>query len=142
MLKINDVYRRIRNKPMYIKDNGTISSAVYLDSHGVSVDIDNDRKIEDIIADEERLHNFYNRDKIQGDSDSEYKLVAIADVKEEICQEKNILIEHVPIKDENPYHALLKRSKEKNELTSSQRKHLAKESRIVKTYDENKIKQS
>ena len=53
MPEINRVFRRIRNLPMYIKEDGTISSAIYSDSKGVSVNIDAGRDISDIIEDEE-----------------------------------------------------------------------------------------
>lgn len=58
MMKINDLYRRMRNKPLlYVKEDGTISSAIYKDSQGGSVDIDDGRDLDTIIQIEEELHN-------------------------------------------------------------------------------------
>lgn len=42
--------------------DGRPSSALFKDSHGVSVDKDMGRNEKDIISDEERLHRFYNQD--------------------------------------------------------------------------------
>lgn len=138
MPEINDVYRRVRNSPMYIKDNGEISSAIYLDSRGVSVDIDDSRRINDIIADEERIHQHHNEEKLRMDPDGPYKLMAIVSVPKDACWEKSVQIELEPVED-NPYHAILKRLKGKIELTGSQRKHLRDNSKIVKMYQDGMV---
>ena len=134
MPEINKVFRRIRNAPLYIKEDGGISSAVYLDDRGVSVDIDDNRNMDTIIEDEERLHIFYNGKKIEEDPEGPYKLLAIAAIDKANCNEKEIYIELAPIKDENDFHAILKGSETKVRLSPSQRKHLARTSAIIKSY--------
>lgn len=140
MPEINRVFRRIRNLPMYIKEDGTISSAIYSDSKGVSVNIDAGRDISDIIEDEERLHFLYNGEKIEGDPEGPYKLLAIASVDKVYCDQKNVCIDLAPIDGENNFHALLKGSENKILLSPGQRKYLSKNTAIVKSYDEKIVK--
>lgn len=141
MLEINDLFRRIRNIPQYIKSDGTISSAIYLDSNGVSVDADDKRILDEIIKDEERLHYFYNQGRTEDELKGPYKLAMIASVDKNSCVEKNIHIEPSPIEGENPYHVLLKRSESQIPLSGSQRKHLQKNTKIVKKYDIDVVKE-
>lgn len=132
MDEIKTLYRRRRNLPTYLKSNGEISSALFLDSKGVSVDIDGNREIDEIITDEERLHLLYNADR--QDTLLEYKLKAIHSVSKENCDEKEVYIESAPIEGENRYHALLKRSEDVIILTPSQRKYLARNAKTIKEY--------
>lgn len=138
MPEINDLYRRVRKHPMYIKENGKVSSAIYSDKKGVSVDIDDGRELDTIIKVEEDLHVFYNKPLLEEDPEGPYKLVAIAAVSKNVCDEKEVLIELEPVEN-NPYHAILKKSAEKIDLTSSQKKYLADRTRVIKSYDKNLI---
>ena len=66
--------------------DGRPSSALFKDSHGVSVDKDMGRNEKDIISDEERLHRFYN----QGLTEEEIRqngeeLRAIISLSDESC---------------------------------------------------------
>lgn len=140
MPEINKVFRRIRNLPLYIKKDGTISSAIYSDSKGVSVDIDDNRNIEDIVLDEERLHILYNGEKIEVDPEGPYKLIAIASTGKINCDEKNVCIELAPIEGENDFHAILKGAENRILLSPGQRKHLVRNTAIIKTYDEKVVK--
>lgn len=140
MPEINKLFRRIRNLPLYIKKDGTISSAIYSDSKGVSVDIDDNRNIEDIVSDEERLHILYNGEKIEVDPEGPYKLIAIASTDKINCDEKNVYIELAPIEGENDFHAILKGAENKILLSPGQRKHLVRNTAIIKTYDEKVVK--
>lgn len=135
MPEINELFRRVRNHPMYIKNDGKVSSAIFLDSHGVSVDIDDCRKLEEIILHEETLHKYYCGDNLASDPEGSYKLLGIISVTKKQCDEKSVLVEIDPIKEINPYHAILKRSAEKIELTSSQRRYLTNNARVIKSYD-------
>ena len=79
------IYRRVKSKPVFMKD-GRPSSALFKDSHGVSVDKDMGRNEKDIISDEERLHRFYN----QGLTEEEIlqngeELRAIISLSDESC---------------------------------------------------------
>lgn len=138
MVEINELFRRMRNLPMYIKDNGKISSAFYSDSKGVSVNVDDNREIDIIISDEERLHEYYN---IEQKTNDEYRLIAIISIKKNDCVKKEVCIQLDPVEN-NPYHAILKKSQEKIQLTSGQRKYLANVSKVVKSYDKELIKET
>ena len=78
------VIRRVRNKPAFIK-NGGVSSALFKDSKGVSVNKDHRRTEEEIIEDEIRLHNFYNPENTSDFYSNEKKLKAIVSIDKEIC---------------------------------------------------------
>lgn len=54
-----EVYRRVKSKPVFM-NNEQLSSALFKDSKGVSVNYDAGRDINEIIEDEERLHKLYN----------------------------------------------------------------------------------
>lgn len=130
----NRVYRRVRDLPQYIKSDGSITSAVFKDSKGASVDRDGGRTDSEIIADEERLH----AQQVEGLTQDEIiesgkNLRMIVSVSREICNERQILVKPDPIKD-NPYHALLQRNEEIIELSPSQAKALARAVRIEKSY--------
>lgn len=143
MMKINDLYRRMRNKPLlYVKEDGTISSAIYKDSQGVSVDIDDGRDLDAIIQKEEELHKYYNQEMLLQNPDGEYKLVALLSVSAKTCQDKEVVIEPTPVENINPYHALLKGSETKTLLTNGQSKYLAKNTRVVKSYDTDLVQET
>ena len=142
MPEINSVFRRVRNHPNYIKENGTISSAIFLDSKGVSVDIDDGRSVNEIISAEEALHVYYNSERLTGDPEGDYKLMAIVSVTRQVCEDKQVMIELSPVEKINPYHAILRRDADKVELSSSQRRYLKNKMKIVKSYDESRIKSS
>lgn len=135
MEKSDDLFRRVRNIPLYLKEDGSISSAIYKDSKGVSMDEGAERFVDDIIADEQRLHELYNVNRSDEERNGAYRLVAIAGLDKENCKEKNVYIESAPIENENPYHVLLKKNKDEIVLTSSQCKYLSKRTRVVKSYD-------
>lgn len=42
MDEIKNVYRRMDDRPLYVKDDGSVSSALFLDSNGVSVNVDDE----------------------------------------------------------------------------------------------------
>lgn len=65
----------------------------------------------------------------------EQELVAIASVSASECEARQVLIQLDPIKGENPFHAVLKRSEDVIELTKGQSKHLASKSTIEIRYD-------
>ena len=140
-MKSNDLFRRVRNIPLYVKEDGSISSAIYKDSKGVSMDDGAGRSIEEIIKDEQRLHEVYNAHRSDEERNGSHRLIAIAELDKECCKEKNVYIEPAAIKGENPYHVLLKRSKDEVVLTSSQCKYLSKNTKVVKSYDP-KIKEA
>ncbi len=140
MHEINQLYRRVRKLPIYIKENGTISSAFYRDSKGVSVSIDAGRLEKDIIEAEERLHYFYNKSEIDRDPEGVFKLIAIASVSKTVCDEKDVVIKMEPDEAVNPYHAILRKSETEIPLTPGQRKYLAKNTKIIKSYDLDYIK--
>ena len=115
--------------------NGRPSSALFKDSLGVSVDKDMGRSLDDIIEDEERLHNFYNKDL----TDEEIKekgeeLRAIISLTDEACDEAEVCVFSDPIEGENLYHAILQRSETEILLTKGQARALARASKIVKQY--------
>lgn len=141
MPEINELFRRVRNNPIYYKD-GKVSSAIFLDSKGVSVDIDDGRELEEIVLAEEGLHEFYNKEALLSEHAEKYKLIAITSVTKESCDEKNVFVELEPIEGENPYHAIIKRTPEIIELTGSQRKYLAKHARVVKSYNTDLIRET
>lgn len=129
------VYRRMRNLPDYIRKDGSISSALFSDRNGASVDIDAGRSLEDIIKDEERLHQIYHPGMSRDEMiKTKQALKAIIAVEREECESKSIAIQPDPIKEENEYHAILKRDNGTLQLTHGQCKHLANKCRCVKKY--------
>lgn len=128
------IYRRVKNKPVFMKD-GRLSSALFKDSKGVSVDRDAGRELGDIIIDEERLHSLYNA----GLTDDEIKekgegLKAIIELTSEQCDSVKACVIPDPIYGENEYHALLQKSETEVQLSKSQAKSLAKLATIIKSY--------
>ena len=135
MDKIKEIYRRMRNTPLYIKEDGSVTSALFLDSQGVSVDIDAGREIDDIIADEERLHILYHPNMSEDEmKEKEQALKAIVSVTKSDCDEKDVLLELDPILGENEYHAILRKDVDTIVLTKGQRRHLAQKCKYVKKY--------
>ncbi len=128
------IYRRVKSKPVFMKD-GRPSSALFKDSKGVSVDRDAGRKIDEIIADEERLHSLYTK----GLSDEEIReqgeeLKAIIQLTDMQCDSVAACVIPDPIYGENEYHSLLQKSESEIPLSKSQAKSLAKLATIVKSY--------
>ncbi|ANU45194.1 hypothetical protein ADH76_29750 [Enterocloster clostridioformis] len=129
------VYRRMRNLPDYIRKDGSISSALFSDRNGVSVDIDAGRSLEDIIKDEERLHQSYHPGMSQDEMiRTKRALKAIIAVEREECESKSIVIQPEPIREENEYHAILRRDDGTLQLTHGQCKYLSNKCRYVKKY--------
>lgn len=129
-----EVYRRVKSKPIFMKE-GRPTSALFKDSKGVSVDRDAGRNIEDIIADEERLHALYT----VGLTDEEIKengeeLKAIISLTDEQCNSVSACIIPDPIPGENENHALIQKSETEIQLSKSQARNLAKMAVIVKNY--------
>lgn len=115
--------------------DGRPSSALFKDSHGVSVDKDMGRNEKDIISDEERLHRFYN----QGLTEEEIRqngeeLRAIISLSDESCDLAGACVLSDPIAGENLYHALLQKSENEILLTKAQARILERAAVIVKTY--------
>lgn len=128
------IYRRVKNKPIFMKEDRP-SSALFKDSKGVSVDRDDGRGFDEIIADEERLHSLYN----VGLTDDEIKekgeeLKAIIVLTAEQCNAVEVCVIPNPIPGENEHHALLQKSETEIQLSKHQAKSLAKMAAIVKRY--------
>lgn len=107
-------FRKIPDNPDMIKKDGTITSAVFKDSNGCSVDRKAGRKDEDIYA------NFVSRF-----SGIEGAIKAVADVSKQNCEEKNMIILELPEED-NPHHCEIHRSSDRIMLSPSQAKHLSR----------------
>ena len=128
------IYRRVKSKPIFIKD-GKPTSAIFKDSHGVSVNKDANRDLSVIIQEEERLHKFYNRNLTESDIKQKgEELRAIVSLTDEDCDAVGAYLLSDPIEEENPYHALLQKSETEIQLTKGQAKSLAKKAYIVKSY--------
>ena len=128
------VYRRVKNKPIFMKE-GRPSSALFKDSKGVSVDMDAERDEKQIIEDEEQLHKFYCRK--MGEDEIKEKgedLRAIIKVSNEVCATEKVCVISDPITGENENHALIQRSETEIQLTKRQAKGLARGAKIVKEY--------
>ena len=99
---------------MFWKENGTVSSAVFNDSHGTSVDRLGDRTESDAV---DALHR---RMPDSGIVSVTYQncLDALADVK------------YVPF-DDNPYHSEIHKNSNEVKLTKSQRKRLAENANVI-----------
>lgn len=124
------VVRRVRNKPDFFKD-GKVTSSVFKDSKGVSIDKSNRRSIGVIIDDEERLHRENN---IEKEKDEQYRLKAIVSVDEQLCGERAVEIHDDPVEN-NLHHAILRQSEEKIRLTQGQAKALANGAIFIKQYN-------
>lgn len=129
-----EVYRRVKSKPVFMKD-GHLSSALFKDSKGVSVNYDAGRNINEIIVDEERLHKLYNA-KLTDEEIRERgeALKAIASLTVENCDLANVCVIPDPIPDENENHALIQQTATEIQLTKKQAKELAKMATIIKDY--------
>lgn len=127
------VTRRIRNKPMFIHEDGSVCSSLFKDSQGVSVNKDHRRNIESIIADEERLHRLYCSETEEIE-DPEKRLVAITSIDKTVCEENSVYVKDDPIPDINPHHCLLQKSETDIVLTRVQAKALARGARFIKRY--------
>ena len=107
------LYRAVRPMNMFVKEDGTITSAVFKDSNkesGLSVDKQDNRTNEAAI-------NFI----------SDTKEGWIVSVSVENCDNRRIEYKHIPLAD-NPYHSELSkdRSNKNFTLTDGQAKHLAR----------------
>ncbi len=130
------IFRRIKCKPQFMK-NGRPTSALFKDSHGVSVNRDCGREINDIIADEERLHRLYNANlTVRQIEEHGEGLKAIISLTHEQCDSEEVCVIPDPIDGENAYHALLQKSATEVVLSSGQARRLAKMAVIEKTYDD------
>lgn len=104
------LYRAVKPIPVYWKD-GRITSALFKDSKGVSVDRDGGRSSENIIS------NFVTR---MGDKN----VKAIAILKAEQCFNNEMIVIPSPVQD-NKYHAEIHCSETKVELSKKQARALA-----------------
>lgn len=129
-----EIYRRVKSKPIFMKD-GRPSSALFKDSKGVSVDRDVGRTIDDIIADEERLHSLYNA-KLTDEEIKEKgeELKAIISLTYEQCDSVGVCVIPDPIPEENEYHTLLQKSETEIQLSKSQARLLARAAVVIKSY--------
>ena len=127
------VVRRVRNHPSFFHNDGTVSSALFKDSHGVSVDKDHMRSVDEVIADEERLHQFYYSDEEQKNNPG-LKLVSIISIDKEVCENNSVAVIDDPIPDENIHHCLLFKNQEREQLTRSQARALSVAACIIKKY--------
>ena len=128
------VVRRVRNKPSFFHDDGTLSSALFKDSKGVSTDKDHMRSIDEVIVDEERLHELYYPIEKQQEQ-PEYKLSALVSIDKEVCEEKKIKIIDDPIPEINPHHCLLFKNEKMEGLSQSQARALSSSAKIIKKYN-------
>lgn len=123
----NKAFRRIGDIPMYQREDGSFTSAVFKDSHGVSVDLDHLRDIEEVLKDEERLFHYYVKQY-----QSNQKLLAIASINQNDCYVNNIQVKEEPVV-ENPHHAIL-RNDDTLKLSNRQSKALARAMIIERRY--------
>lgn len=115
MFKNSDILSRvIRPYPNYFRSDGSISSAVFKDSKGVSVDYITDR------LDQEVKETFLKRFP---DSYGE------ARVSVQSCINRNCKVKPDPT-DSNPYHSLIL-GNNKPQLTSGQAKYLSSNSNVI-----------
>lgn len=111
------LYRMV-NPKMWVTEENRISSALFKDKKGVSVDRDIERSQDEVIRE------FEGRGK-------ELKGVVAIGVKE--CHSIPVLVSEDPI-PENTYHALIVDSVEKIQLSKSKLKKIAEMCRLVKEY--------
>ena len=102
------LYRAVVPNDIYIKSDGSISSAAFKCSNGCSVDRGNGRT-------DEEAANFL-RTKLMGN---------IYGFKVEECIKKDIFIRFEPVEDEDPYHCGLYKNSTLEKMTNGQCKHLA-----------------
>lgn len=114
------LFRKIPDNPIMFKSDGTISSAVFKDSKGCSVDKKADR-------DSNEIYDLF----FQRFSNTSGSIVAVSDVTVGICYEKEAIVIEKPT-DENKFHCEIHGGIDKVQLTSSQAKHLAKNANTYK----------
>lgn len=109
------LYRACKPEGIYIKEDGSFSSAIFKDSHGASVDHLGDR------TEDEAVRVLAAR--------KETKDVAAITVGD--CLSVDACVKHLP-EDDNDYHCEVHRSSIKIQLSGSQCKHLVKCARFLK----------
>lgn len=110
------LYRAIMpSKPnmLFMKDDGSVSSALYKDPNGCSVDRGNYRNDNDVVADMQK--------RLVGN---------IAKFSVKTCNEADILIKYLP-ENNDIYHSELHRDINRKLLSKSQAKFLAKNSTVL-----------
>lgn len=118
-----ELYRAIPNKPtLWKEDEGRPTSAIFKDSHGVSVDRDGDRNETEV-----------NKDLFDRLTNLDKEIKAIVKINAGKCTELGANVESDPIEN-NKFHALILRNKEKPELTKSVIKKLSKNMTVSKLY--------
>lgn len=127
------VIRRVRKAPLFFHNDGTVSSALFKDGQGVSVDKDHLRSIDEIIEDEERLHREYISVEEERENPS-MQLSAIVSIDRSVIEDRSVEIIDAPIIPTNPHHCLLYKNQSKEKLTQSQAKALSVASVIIKRY--------
>ena len=127
------VIRRVRKAPLFFHNDGTVSSALFKDGNGVSVDKDHLRSIEEIIKDEERLHRHNISVEEERETPSK-QLSAIVSIDRGIIEEQLVTVIDDPIIPTNPHHCLLYKNQNKDKLTKSQARALSVASVIIKRY--------
>lgn len=110
------LYRAVKPIPMYIKENGEISSAIFKDSQGVSVDRDGERTFPEI------SQCFLDRFE---------DVIALANLTvSDVLEEPDLTVEPDPLQ-ENEFHALIIGAT-RTQLKSSQAKKLMKKVSIIR----------
>lgn len=105
------LYRAVKPKPVFWKEGGRVTSALFKDSKGVSVDRDGGRSTEEVIS------NFITKM-------GEENVVATAFLSAQECFDIDAVVLPKPI-DGNEYHAEIHHSETQIELTKKQAKALA-----------------
>lgn len=102
---------------MIAESSGQVSSAVFKDTYGVSVDRKWHRDVREAVNElRTRLAGK------QGKTVEDYKVIS---VKKSDCDKVNAFCEYSPERD-NRYHSLIKKSSAEIKLTKSQARYLAK----------------
>ena len=127
------VIRRVNDKPQFFHSDGTVSSALFKDSKGVSVDKDHYRLIEEIVSDEERLNEYYNDIAVK-EGKQKNKLKALVTIDKIVCDSLSIFVKDDPIPEINIHHCLLLKNNEEISLSNRQAKELAMASVCIKKY--------
>lgn len=123
--KSERLFRKIPDNPIMFKENGEISSAVFKDSLGCSVDRQGTRSLAEV------YQSFADRF-----GESEKGIVAVADVSVQDCCDKNAVVKELPEND-NPYHCEIHGSNEKEQLSQGQARYLAKVANVYRFSSEN-----
>jgi len=111
------LFRAVMPQGVFIKDNGEYTSAVFRDRAGLSTDRQMGRERTECVFRLACSKQGGGRDIIS---------VSVGACRSSEC---NAYVEHDPVKgalaeDENPYHTLIKQSKDKLQLTRKQAKYL------------------